>query len=327
MNHIAIAKCSNRYKGNLHSHTIHSDGHLTPEKAKAFYKENGYQFIAFTEHERYTDHRKELNDSDFIVLPGVEISTTLFANEPIKHRKQLHHFLGFLGTEEMQKKAKKPIWEHMEYIEPARYEDSWNPLEAGQKCVDEMRERGMVVTYNHPRWSRVSLTDFQDLEGISGLEVFNYGTENECGLGKDLADWDVMLASGQHIYGFASDDNHNDGVVLDSLGGYVVILAEELSHDALIEAFLAGRYYASSGVEIMEFGIRDHVVYVECGEVQQIHFITDGGVGNGTTVMEADLQKSLQYGEYSLKGTETYVRVECVDKYGRIAWSNPIFIK
>lgn len=32
----------NVYKANLHCHTIHSDGHLTPEAVKAAYKEKGY---------------------------------------------------------------------------------------------------------------------------------------------------------------------------------------------------------------------------------------------------------------------------------------------
>ena len=31
--------------------------------------------------------------------------------------------------------------------------------------------------------------------------------------------------------------------------------------------------------------------------------------------------------EYKLKGRETYVRAECIDMYGRKAWTNPIFLK
>ena len=41
------------YKGNLHSHTIVSDGIMTPEQSKRAYKERGYQILAFTDHEIY----------------------------------------------------------------------------------------------------------------------------------------------------------------------------------------------------------------------------------------------------------------------------------
>lgn len=42
-----FSKDGNWYKGNLHSHTIHSDGHLTPEEAVNIYKKHGYHFFVF----------------------------------------------------------------------------------------------------------------------------------------------------------------------------------------------------------------------------------------------------------------------------------------
>ena len=38
------------FKGNLHMHTTESDGALTPAEAAALYAENGYDFIARTDH-------------------------------------------------------------------------------------------------------------------------------------------------------------------------------------------------------------------------------------------------------------------------------------
>ena len=43
--------------------------------------------------------------------------------------------------------------------------------------------------------------------------------------------------------------------------------------------------------------------------------------------MGSPFEDELMGGEYKLKGRETYVRAECVDKYGRKAWTNPIFLK
>lgn len=33
------------YKGNLHSHTTNSDGHLTPAQAVALFRQYGYSFF------------------------------------------------------------------------------------------------------------------------------------------------------------------------------------------------------------------------------------------------------------------------------------------
>jgi hypothetical protein len=41
------------YKGNLHMHSYWTDGHDFPEMIAAWFKEQGYDFIAFTEHDRH----------------------------------------------------------------------------------------------------------------------------------------------------------------------------------------------------------------------------------------------------------------------------------
>ena len=69
------------YKGNLHSHTTNSDGRLTPEQSAAYYREHGYSFLCFSEHDYYTDLRTKLDRDDFITLPGLEASTYLISSE------------------------------------------------------------------------------------------------------------------------------------------------------------------------------------------------------------------------------------------------------
>lgn len=41
------------YKGNLHMHSFWSDGYDFPESVAAWFKEHGYHFIAFTEHDQH----------------------------------------------------------------------------------------------------------------------------------------------------------------------------------------------------------------------------------------------------------------------------------
>ena len=48
------------YKGNLHSHTTNSDGVWTPEQSAKNYRDAGYSFLCFSDHDLYTDYRREL---------------------------------------------------------------------------------------------------------------------------------------------------------------------------------------------------------------------------------------------------------------------------
>ena len=68
------------FKGNLHSHTVNSDGRLTPAQSASYYREHGYSFLCLSEHDYYTDLREELDRDDFIILPGLEASTYLITS-------------------------------------------------------------------------------------------------------------------------------------------------------------------------------------------------------------------------------------------------------
>ena len=74
-----------------------------------------------------------------------------------------------------------------------------------------------------PIWSRVRESEFIYTKGIWALEIFNYDTVNESATGYDETYWDVMLREGIPMLGFASDDNHNEGLFDDSCGGYIVV--------------------------------------------------------------------------------------------------------
>ena len=67
------------------------------------------------------------------------------------------------------------------------------------------------------------------------------------------------------------------------------------------------------------------MAYVDCSPVYRIDFIAGNDVNDGITRMCRSYDETIAYGEYELKGHETYVRVRCTDKYGRTAWSNPVW--
>lgn len=314
----------NWYKGNLHSHTTNSDGRLTPEEAVKLYKNYGYSFVCFSEHDRYMDLRSEFDCEDFILLPGVEASVWL-VNKERTCLKKTHHIHGILGNEAMQKAAGEGIFRHDERLTPPVFEEDWDGLAEAQKMSDYLRTRGCFTTYNHPAWSRVDAAEIVNLKNVWAMEVYNYGTVIECGEGFDSFCWDAMLRRGTRINGFASDDNHNTSKFFDSLGGYVLVRSQELTHEAIVNHLLAGDYYFSAGPRIYQWGIEDDRIFVECSDAEQINFIVGGPVGSSETVLKR--VDSLNGAYHELKGTETYVRVECIDQRGLKAWTNPLWLR
>ena len=317
----------NWYKGNLHSHTVNSDGKLTPKEAVELFRQHGYHFLCFSEHDVYTDYREEFDCEDFIIIPGLEASAVLFEKEGSRIKKKVHHIHGILGTKEMQEKAELPLYQHKEVHAVPKYYGRWNGAEVAQQLADEMKKHGMITTYNHPIWSRVREEEFIHTKGLWALEIYNYNTVNESNTGYDETYWDVMLREGKKIFAFASDDNHNEGVFDDAFGGYIVVKADCLTHEELIKNMLDGNYYSSSGPEIYDWGIKDGIAYIECSSVYRIDFIVGNAINDGISYVAQSYEDSMTYGEYVLKGHEEYIRVKCSDRYGKTAWSNPIFLK
>ncbi len=313
------------YKGNLHCHTTNSDGRLTPAEAVELFRSHGYHFLCLSDHDLYSDYRPSFNRGDFILLPGLEASAVLYESST-GLRKKVHHLHGILGTEEMQAQASHALFHHKETFPVARYYDTWDGAKVAQQLADALSARGMFVTYNHPVWSRVEEAEFLPIKGLWALEIYNYGTVNESYTGYDELHWDSFLRQGRHLFAFAADDNHNEGTFPDALGGYIMVKSPELSHEALVQNLLCGNFYASSGPQIFDWGIREGVAYVDCSPVCRIDFIAGNYINDGCSCLSPSPTHTLTHGEYRLKGHESYVRVRCSDLFGHTAWSNPLFL-
>ena len=141
-------------KGNLHSHTTNSDGHWTPEQAVQEFRAHGYQFLCLSEHDLYTDYSSQFDRDDFIILPGLEASAVLIADDGTGARLRTHHMHGILGTDEMIAAASEHF-AHMERLEPIVCRGSWDGRAVAQELADTLAAHGCAVTYNHPIWSRI----------------------------------------------------------------------------------------------------------------------------------------------------------------------------
>jgi hypothetical protein len=308
------------FKGNIHCHSTLSDGKKSREALVRDYRARGYHFLCISDHDSYVDS-PELNREDFILLPGLEWGVDMIQGD---RAVKTHHVNALAGTREMIAGAVRPVFKQHERTPKREFGDAEIPREMGEY----LRERGLFCIYNHPCWSMVSPADMGTLEGYTAIEIYNHGSEVEQRTGGSPVFWDILLRGGRKIFAAAVDDNHNkypdDSIYSDSYGGWICVNAARLTHEDIVSAILAGRYYSSAGPVVKHYGVRGGEVFVECSPVKEINFVTDL-IGQGQCRRSGDSRDSLTSAAYTLLGTEGYARIECVDQYGKTAWTNPLF--
>jgi hypothetical protein len=289
------------FKGNLHTHSTQSDGKLDPAEVARLYQEQGWNFLALTDHDFYSN-RQELNEDGFLIIPGIELGVSL-------SRFGCHHIVGIhkdgQGARHLETSAEYPL----------------KDIAGAQSILDDLAANDYLSIYCHPDWSRVEWDDIKDLRGFVAMEIYNHGCALEDHTGLCLWHWDAFLRRGIPVWGVATDDAHHR--LDDRCGGWISVNAPSLTIRDITEAIVAGRFYSSNGPTIIDYGIEGNRVYVESSPAQAIHFVAYEERGGsyfpapGTTFSSAS---------HRLGGQEKYVRAEVVGVDGSTAWTNPIFL-
>ena len=335
MNFAPLKGEGNWYKGCLHCHsTVSPDGMYEPQELKDLYKQNGYSFLALTDHDRFT-HHSDMQDEDFILWPAAEAAFKCTDPSVGDFDCKNFHSSAFLEDGEKINET----YADMEWISK-EIDNKDLYIEKVNEYLQEYKNKNCFVTLNHPVWSRLSVEQMLKIKGPFAMEIFNAGCDymDACDNGTALVLWDELLRRGVKIWALAGDDTHGTNTKttpwskipvtsgrFEGLQGWVCVKANELSIKAIAESLKAGRFYSSTGPEIFDFEVNGSTATVKCSPCERVRFITyekrgrtEFGKNKGDLITEA---------AFTLSGTEKYIRVECVDKYGKIAWSNPIFLK
>lgn len=297
----------NWFKGNLHTHTKNSDGTLPPEDTIQQYKEGGYHFLALTDHCRLT--RVEDNHG-MLLIPGEEIhcGTT--------QMKTNFHIVGLDLKNEIS----------YENDEIQIFKKKWNEVQP-QEVIDAINSQGGVAVLAHPYWSALTVNDMFSCQGYLATEVFNtgcfYGNDN----GYSMVHWDHLLGAGRNVFGFAVDDSHNqanDHTPTDLCGAWLMVRSKKLGQREIMDSIKKGLFYASHGPEIKDIRVSGSSVYVATSPVQSITFVSLNGY---SAKFSAVRKEPLREAEFKLRGHERYIRVQCTDAQGRMAWSNAVFFE
>ncbi len=302
------------YKGNIHAHSTVSDGRKPPAEVAAIFKKHDYNFIVLSEHNIYT-RTDEYDSEGFIVLPGMEKSGPT---------PNLEKDLGFhLGAIDDPAASTENRYAHRQNLSERA---AWSGMESLQEVIDDMQSNGNLVVYNHPEWSMNHFQHLEQLNGYFALEIYNQESELNPHSSYGTAYWDYVLRQGKRVFGVAADDSHaydEEAVIKDFLGGWVMVQAAELTHQAIVGSLKQGCFYSSTGPEIYALSVEDGSVKVECSECKFIQFKSFEERGN---ILHQKDASPITAGQMKLPDDILYVRVECVGFDGNVAWSNPIFV-
>jgi len=291
----------NFHKGNLHTHTVRSDGANTPEEVMEKYYSEGYRFLAITDHWVYGDY-PQFNREDFLMFSGTELD--------IETPDRKDHHIVALGIPETNKITDGYTFED---------EQKRNSLYTVPRIIEYFGQKGNVTIYAHPYWSKVDSGDIKNIHGLLGMEIYNHGSEFESNNGNSETYFDHFLYVRNKLYAFATDDSHELGPY--SRGGYIMAKTKDFTHQGILQALLDGSFYATSGPVIHDFYVEGNKAYFNCEPCSHIYFQTPH---RGKDFFSED--EMLTSGEFELDGEEEYVRVTIKDQYGRKAWTQPIWL-
>ena len=267
-----LPKVPKYFKTNLHTHSNISDGLLTPEEIVDLYKEAGYSILSITDHNVIADHSDKTTE-DFLLLTGVEVNI----NTPDYAETK-----GFWGyTYHLNLIAKDPhnLWQPVNVIRKretaAPYEDLVDTenlprvyeLEAINSMIQMANDKGFLVMYNHPTWSRQYHDDYIGLKGLWAMELRN-NTSIRVGFNENNHHiYQDMLANGMRLFPTGTDDAHN---VKSMFGAWIMLGAERLEYGTVIEALEKGDFYMSCGPEIHSLTLEDGFLEIECSDAKDI---------------------------------------------------------
>lgn len=306
-------------RGNMHTHSLWSDGDNYPEMIANWYRDQGYQFLVFTDHntllqnERWIDIEKCKGGRK-----AFDALTAAFANDwvetrTVESREEVRlktfdevfqrlavpqEYLLIQGEEISDRLGKLPVHfcatNTLELLPPAGGDSIVDVMQRNVDLAISSRERTGIRTLihlNHPNFGyAITAEQLMQIIGENFFEVynghpsvFNSGDSVHASTEKiwDIINtWRLSKLGLPLMYGLATDDGHNYFEKTAGKGaqpgrGWVVVLADTLSPDALVESLESGRFYSSSGVQLRSIRFEQGHLTVDIDAEDGIDYRTD----------------------------------------------------
>ena len=306
------------YKAQLHCHSLNSDGKISVEDQKQLFKKKGYSVVAFTDHEHLVDN-SFLDDEEFLTITSCEVAIKENAQKSTlkdRNMKAIHLNFYALDQHNVITPCYNSVYDHYtnDYIRSitkyeAEYDREFSP-EGINDMIRIAKEKGFLVSYNHPNWSLDNAVWYLRYEGLDFVEIYNHSCTMS---GEDsyiIKAFDDILRDGKKIYATMCDDSHS---LERMFGGWVMINAERLDYKTIIQALRNGDFYSSNGPEIYSLVRDGNTVTIKTSPAKRIALSTGSrrcGVLWGDGVKEAT---------FELQESDGYFRITVDDIYGNHA--------
>jgi hypothetical protein len=282
-------------RGDLHCHTLYSDGDSWPSEMLHAAAESGLEFLGVTDHNSVAHHPEYGAGGGVlpIVVPGVEVTT-------------YHGHWNAWGTDR---------W--YEFREPT--------AEGVSAAMREAIAAGAFVSVCHPKpfgppW------DYEEVRGFPAIEVWNGPWERANSA--SLAFWQARLDAGERIVALGGSDTHQlRAPHYAKLGLPTTWVRVGERHDAaaILGALRSGDSFVSAspaGPQLYLERRGDDAVVRSVGAAGAlVALIADGVVAAGTAVATRDDEALLR-----IPRDARYVRAQLVDARGNVlAVTNPLW--
>jgi hypothetical protein len=212
--------------------------------------------------------------------------------------------------------------------------------------------RNVLVHLNHPNFGwGVTADDIAHVLGERFFEVYNghrgvrnYGDKDHKSCEQI---WDYVLAlrlgklGGPPLFAFATDDAHNyhkEQAVANPGRGWIMVRAESLAPEALVDAMVRGDFYATSGVVLEEIDVKKDSLSVKIAAEQGVEYTTKF-IGTRDVAAPGIVLKESKgaTASYTFAGDELYVRAVVISTKPhpngyekddlQSAWVQPVVVK
>ena len=306
------------YRGDLHTHTLHSDGKRNEQDLVNEAKVKNLDYIISTEHNTNSANQnwgKYQAGTDLLIINGEEVTTTEFGH---------WNAIGLKADT---------------YID-WRYSPEDNRI-AGM--VDKVHRDGGLAIINHPFYHVKLINSFKyEVELFDGIEVWN-GKWNKLN-NLALIWWDELLRKGHKIIAIGASDTHKTSGSPNNLGEpQTVVFAAQLSKQGIMDGIKKGRVYITSNDRIsLHFTAKSGKKNAELGDNlslksnqkvgllldikncknHKVTLIDENGVLKSRLIESVD--ESLQWSFKDFRSKFVRIEVRTTDDL-LVAMTNPIF--
>ncbi|MBI3979351.1 MAG: CehA/McbA family metallohydrolase [Chloroflexi bacterium] len=311
------------YRGELHAHSLHSDGQYMPNQLRDIYQSHGYDFLALTDHDMAGDQKPLSADRDeqpYVLDPG--LTTDSFLTIP-SYEHSIHQNGVQLAHINCINATPGPAGIH-------------RPVLDFQGAIDKVNAAGGFAFFCHPNVYPASPDLLRQCRNLTGVEIMNTGSvqyrttfADPIGWGEATTLWDELLTRGDRLWGYANSDFHFFREEQPCRASNYVC-APALTRQAIVQQLMAGNCYASTGITFEEIAVRGAAISLRAERAETIRF-----VGRGGKVLHEERGPSASY---EVQGFEGYVRAVCWNRepvltigrrlpsFTEHAWTQPFFV-